>query len=350
MMPPGPQPEVSVVILNYNGARWIDRCLDSLARQTICDRVEVIVADNQSSDGSDRLAEERLRGWPRGRFIQHGANLGYCAGNNLGAANARGEFLFFLNNDAWLEPDCLERLLAEVRARGAAAATPLILDYDTDAFQSLGARGFDIFGLSSPRRAHAETREILMPEGCSYLIETRLFRELGGFDAEFFMYGDEMDLSWRVWLSGRTALAVPAARLHHRSAANVNPAGGGKVVEHRTSDSKRYLSSRNSLLIILKNARHILLLLALSQLLLTAVESVLVALLIRRGSFLKRNLIDAVRDCWRMRGHVRKCRRQISRFRQRSDWHMLRFLDWRMNRWEELKRVRRLGFPKVVAQ
>lgn len=342
------KPDISVVILNYNGAVWIQRCLKSLAEQTIFDRIEVIVADNLSSDGSDRMAEAQLAGWQRGRFVQNGQNLGYCEGNNRGAAVATGEFLFFLNNDTWLEPNCLEILLDEVRKKGAAAATPLILDYDSDQFQSMGADGFDMFGLASPRRPRSHTIPILMPEGCSYLIQRDLFHRIGQFDTEFFMYGDEMDLSWRVWFAGHDAIAVPASRLHHRSAANVNPAGGAKMVEHRTSDSKRYYSSRNSLVLILKNAQHFLLLLAFSQLVLTVLESLVVALAIRRWSFAKRNGWDALRDTWKLRHHICQARRKHRLFRQRGDWFMARFLRWRPNRWDEVVRVCKQGWPKVA--
>jgi len=206
-----PQPLVSVIVLNYNGARWLERCLNSLRAQTIFDQVEVILADNVSSDGSERLGKQIVEGWPRGVFIQHSANLGYCEGNNRAAEAANGQYLLFLNNDTWLEPPCLEQFLAEVQRTGAGAAAPLILNYDDDSFQSMGAFGFDLFGLSSTRLPASTTREVLMPEGCAYLIESKLFAELGGFDPEFFMFADEMDLSWRVWISGRRAMAIPSA-------------------------------------------------------------------------------------------------------------------------------------------
>ena len=103
------QPLVSVIVLNYNGARWLERCLNSLRAQTFFDRTEVIVADNVSSDGSERIGQRIVEGWPGGHFIQHGQNLGYCEGNNRAAEAARGEYLLFLNNDTWLEPNCLER-------------------------------------------------------------------------------------------------------------------------------------------------------------------------------------------------------------------------------------------------
>ena len=254
-------PLISVVVLNYNGAKWLERCLASLRQQTILARIEVIVADNLSADGSDRLAEQLLEGWPNGRFVQNGANLGFCEGNNRGAAGATGKFLLFLNNDAWLEPDCLEILLRETEKANADVATPLVMNFDDDSFQSLGAAGFDIFGLPTSRLPHTDTREVLMPEGCAYMIRRELFDRVGRFDAEFFMFADEYDLSWRAWVAGGRAVAVPAARLHHRGAANVNPKGGGTVVEFRTSDSKRFYTNRNSLLVLLKSARHVLLLL-----------------------------------------------------------------------------------------
>lgn len=346
----GIHPLVSVIILNYNGARWVERCLASLKGQSILKHIEVIVADNGSSDGSDELSEKLLSDFPAGRFIQNGANLGYCEGNNRPSRIASGEYLLFLNNDTWLEPDCLEKLVGEVRRIGADAATPLIRNYEDDSFQSLGAAGFDIFGLSSSRLPHADTREVLMPDGSAYLIRKELFNQLGGFDPEFFMYADEMDLSWRVWLSGHKAIAVPKASLHHRSAAAANPAGGGSIVELRTNATTRYYSNRNSLLVFLKNAQHMLLPLVGLQVALLALEGLVAIILTRNTTFVRRAYWDAVTDCWKLRRHILAQRRLIRGFRRRSDWWMLRFLRLRLNRWGEIQRIRRLGLPKVSAQ
>jgi GT2 family glycosyltransferase len=339
---------VSVIVLNYNGARWLEPCLNSLRAQTIFDRIEVIVADNASSDGSERLGRQIVEGWPGGVFIQHGQNLGYCKGNNRTAEAAHGEHLLFLNNDTWLEPHCLEQLLAEVRRTGAGAAGPLVLNYDDDSFQSLGAFGFDAFGLASTRARVGETRDVLMPEGCAYLIRRELFQQLGRFDPEFFMFVDEFDLSWRVWIAGHRVVAVPSAKLHHRGAAQVNPAGGGSTVEFRTSDTKRFYTNRNSLLALLKNARNLLLLLVPLQLCLLAVEALAGLLLVRRWKFVRRAYLDAITDCWRLRGHIQTERRRIRHFRRRGDLFMLRFLRWRFNRWDELRRLKRFGVPKVT--
>ena len=339
---------VSVIVLNYNGARWLERCLNSLRAQTIFDQIEVILADNLSSDGSDQLGKRIVEGWPRGLFMQHGQNLGYCEGNNRAAEAARGQFLLFLNNDTWLEPRCLEQLLAEVQRTGAGAAMPLVLNYEDDTFQSLGAFGFDLFGLASTRAFAAETREVLMPEGCAYLIQRGLFQALGRFDPELFMFADEFDLSWRVWISGHQAVAVPSAKLHHRGAAQVNPAGGGATVEFRTSDTKRFCTNRNSLLVLLKNARLLLLLLVPLQLGLLFIEAIASLALVRRWGFVRRAYWEAVADCWRLRKHILAERRRIRQFRRRGDLWMLRFLRWRFNRLDEIQRLRQFGVPKVT--
>lgn len=346
-MNPSP-PLISVIILNYNGAKWLERCLASLRAQTIFDQLEIIVADNSSTDGSDELAEKLVRAWPNGRLVQNGSNLGFCAGNNRGAQSATGRCLFFLNNDTWLEPDCLQILLRETERTNADAAMPLVMNYDDDSFQSLGAGGFDMFGLSTARFPHADTREVFMPEGCAYLIRREWFEKLGGLDSEFFMFADELDLSWRLWVAGGRAIAAPAARLHHRGAANVNPKGGGAVVEFRTSDTKRFYANRNSLLAVLKNAKNILLLLALLQAALYALESIAGLLLVRRWGYVKRAYLDAVTDCWRLRRHIGAERARLRPLRRRGDWWMLRFFRLRLNRWDEICRLWKFGGPQVT--
>jgi len=80
--------------------------------------------------------------------------------------------------------------------------------------------------------------------GCAYVIRADIFLQVGGFDTEFFLYSDETDLSWRVWAAGYRVVGIPAARVHHRGAVAVNPQGGTRVVEARTSPDKRYFANR----------------------------------------------------------------------------------------------------------
>jgi GT2 family glycosyltransferase len=342
-------PLISVIILNYNGAPWLPRCLDSLRRQTIFEQIEVLVADNKSPDGSDQLAEQLMQGWPNGRVIQNGENLGFAEGNNRAAATAKGKYLFLLNNDTWLEPDCLAKLVEGVDTAGAAAACPLVLNYNDNSFQSMGAAGFDIFGLPTCRKGVVGTKRVLMPEGCAFLVRREVYERLGGLDSQLFMFSEEYDFSWRMWAAGHTGVAIHAAAMHHRGAAHVNPAGGAATIELRTSDTKRFYANRNALLAVLKNAQHVLLLMALLQLLMLTLEALVGLILVRRCSFIQRAYIQAVADCWCLRKHILSERRRIKSFRKRGDFWMLRFLRLRPNRWDELQRIRKMGIPQVTA-
>jgi hypothetical protein len=348
----GNNPILSVIILNYNGALWIEKCLKSIQQQTLFSRLEVIVADNASTDGSDKLSESILDqpGWAGSRFIQHGENLGYCTGNNRAAAEAHGEYLLFLNNDTRLEPDCLEILVKETSRLKADAAAPRIEDYSNNRFQSIGVWGFDLFGFPSTRQFTRSPREILMPEGCAYLIRTSVFHDIGEFDPLFFMYADEWDLSWRLWIAGFRAVTIPDAVVHHRGAAQVNPEGAEQILEFRTSDTKRFYSNRNGLLTLAKNAQHIFWILFILQFFYLIFELLISLLLVRRFSHVRRAYLDAWIEIWTQRRHIISWRRRIRAMRKRSDWWMLRFFKLRLNRWDEWIRMRQLGKPKINAK
>lgn len=342
------KPKISVVILNYNGQQWLPRCLESLEAQTFFSEIETIVVDNKSPDGSGRLAAEWFERGIRGKFIQNEVNQYFCEGNNTGAAVATGEFLLFLNPDLWLERDCLEKLYAGVIASGADAATPMVLEYDDDTIQNSGGPGFDLFGIAvHHRKPPVETAEVFVACGCSLLVRREMFHKIGGFPSEFLMYGEESDVSWRVWIAGGKVVVVPSARLHHRGAVAVNPAGGTKVMESRTSETKRFLANRNSLLLILRNAQHVLLLLLLTHLMLLFLEALASLILIRRWQFVRKSYLQAALEAFRMMPQVRQWRSQTNAFRKRSDFGMLRFVRLIPSRYVEVKKMLAAGVPKV---
>jgi GT2 family glycosyltransferase len=346
-----PRPKISVVVLNYNGQTWLPRCFDSLERQTIFREIEIIVTDNASKDGSDHFAAEWLQARSAGKVVQNGTNLMYCGANNNGAAAAIGEFVLFLNNDTWLEPDCLEKLYNEVVRVGADAATPLVLDYDDNAFQNCGSPGLDWCGLAGAMKRVEQTTEVFAACGCSLLVRTDMFWRIGGFAPELLIYADETDLSWRVWIAGGKVVTVPSARLHHRGAAVVNPEGNTKTVESRTSETKRFLANRNGILFLRKNAQHILLLLLIPHLLLLALEALVSLVLLRRWNYVRKSYASAVYEALiGMHPHVREWRQRIAGFRKRSDFFMLRFLQLYPSRWYEVQRLFRWGPPKVDAR
>lgn len=345
---PMTSPLVSVVILNFNGRAWLPRCIESLGNQTILDKVQVIVADNASTDGSDQVACQLLNQLRSdGKVVQNGGNLGYCEGNNRGAAEAQAKYLLFLNTDTWLEKDCIEKLVEGVEKLKADSASPMVLDYDDNSFQGNGAFGFDVFGYLTNKKKPLPDGIIFAAPGCALLVKKDVFERLGGFDKEFFMYADEADLAWRLTLSGARTITVPEARVHHRGAVAANPKGGEKVVEFRTNEMVRFFATRNSLLVILKNAQHLLLLLAFTQCLWVLLEMLAVLVITRRWSAVRLAYLRAFADLWRLRHHIAKERRRIRELRRHGDFWMIRFLRLRPGRWVDVQKLFRHGPPKL---
>jgi len=344
------QPLVSIVVLNCNGAGWLPKCFESIKAQTIISRIETVMVDNNSTDDSVAVARKLLGDFPNACIVRNPENLGFCEGNNSGARVAKGRWLLFLNNDTWLESDCMEKLISGTEKLGAVASTPLVLNYPDDSYQDFGFYGFDFFGLPSPSSIATGTREIFIAGGCSYMIRADVFNQLGMFDAEYFIYSDDADLSWRVWLAGYKVAGIFEAKLHHRGAAGVNPSGGISTVEFRTNDRKRFLTNRNCLLTLLKNGQHVLLLSIIPLTALLFVESLVGSLLLRRWSFARASFWSVLHDCWRLRGHISRQRKMVATFRKHSDFWMLRFFKLRLNRWDEVKRTLKFGPPHVDAR
>jgi len=161
------------------------------------------------------------------------------------------------------------------------------------------------------------------------------------------IYGDELDLGWRVWVSGGRILSTPTAKVHHRGAAVVNPAGGTKHVELRTNEMKRFLSVRNGILLLMKNCQHVLLFMLIPHLFMLFSEALFFLVTTRNWKFVRNSYIRGITDAFRMIGHVREWRRKIKGFRCRSDFWMLRFIYLLPARLGELRLVFMLGVPKV---
>jgi N-acetylglucosaminyl-diphospho-decaprenol L-rhamnosyltransferase len=332
------QPLVSVVIVNYNCKRWLNRFFPSLKAQTIFDRVEFILVDNTSTDGSAEICQKEITSWPNGVFLPTGGNYGYGGGCNRGAAVARGKYLFFLNPDVWLEPNCLEELVKQTEATHSHIAGALVLDYDSNEVQLQGGKGFDIFGgMTVPRPGEKLPEPFAV--AAFFFMTRELFRKLGGFDDEFFLFTEEMDLSWRAWISGETIRLLPSARVHHQGASS-----GDRTVENRTNESKRFYANRNQLLTLLKCSQSLLLILALNQTALITVEGIAGSLLARRLSFLRWACLKPLADCWRLRKHILAERRKIRGFRRRGDWWILRrFFTFGFGRWIDIQRLWKSG-------
>ncbi|MGE5236645.1 MAG: glycosyltransferase family 2 protein [Acidobacteriota bacterium] len=218
-------PLVSVIIPNYNGRDHLERCLPALAR-TAHVTFETIVVDNGSTDGSAAWLAEK---WPSVRVLELGANLGFGEATGRGVNAARGEFVAFLNNDTEVEPEWLEGLLLPLEAEtdvAASCATLHLMNRDAllnargGGMTSLGY-GFDIdFMVPAARpplggRAGAPWHDVLFPTCAAALMRKARFQSCGGFDRAFFMYHEDVDLGWRLWLLGQRVVVSHDAVVHH---------------------------------------------------------------------------------------------------------------------------------------
>lgn len=239
----------SVVIVNYNGRRFLDRCLDALAAQEVPGGFEVIVVDNASSDGSaDHLRSRH----PGVRVVEPGVNLGFAGGNNAGIREARGRHLVLLNNDTRVRPGWLRALVAAADAgpgHGAIASKSLFMD-PPGTIQNAGS--LLLSDLSGADRGFREpdagqydrAEEVFGACGNGCLLRREMLDDVGTFDERFFMYYEDTDLAWRMRLRGWTVLYEPAAVLDH-----VHAGSSGEWSPFFT-----FQVDRNRLFLVLRNA------------------------------------------------------------------------------------------------
>ena len=245
------QPLISVVIPNWNGAEHLPTCLDSLRRQTY-PRVEVIVADNDSHDGSRALLE---RQYPEVKVIGLDENRGYAGGVNAGILAAEGEILAILNNDTEVDPRWLEELWAGLeRHPEAGSATSKILLFDRRKIINSTGDLFTTEGVPVNRGVWEEDEgqfdeedKVFSPCGGACAVRRSVLEDLASrgqgepFDEDFFSYCEDVDLGWRLQLVGYQCLYVPAAKVYHKLSAT----GGGKIASYYTGRNFIYVLAKD---------------------------------------------------------------------------------------------------------
>jgi N-acetylglucosaminyl-diphospho-decaprenol L-rhamnosyltransferase len=288
-------PELSVVLVNYNGAECLGPTLAALARNTTAAAVEGIVVDSGSTDGSWRDVEA---GWDRARVIRFEENIGFCAGCNRGAEAARGRFLAFVNFDAEVEPGWDAPLRALLENTQISVATGLVLRPDGE---TLEAVGLDIApNMGAYGRCEGKPRETVSDEpvdvpvapGALMMVRRAEFLELGGFYEPLFMYFEEVDYCLRV--PGRIILH-PASAVRHALGHASGPV---------RSPIRLYRGSRNRLLTA---ARHLPPLALAKSVLLSAAFDAL-TLLQLRSRHAAREVLQGWRDGLRLMRRARMTR------------------------------------------
>ena len=247
-------PSVAVVILNFNGRAYLEQFLPAVIASA-GPGVEVIVADNASTDDSVDLVE---RAFSSVRVIRNATNSGYAGGYNEALARVSADYYVLLNSDVEVTPGWIEPVIALMEGDASiGACQPKILSYhQRDSFEYAGAAGgwIDILGYPFARGRVFEdcekdegqyntTAPISWASGAALFIRSALYHKVGGLDPYFFAHQEEIDLCWRLQASGYRVFACPASVVYH--------VGGGTLP--KGNRRKVMLNFRNNLLLLLKN-------------------------------------------------------------------------------------------------
>jgi GT2 family glycosyltransferase len=247
------EPLASIVIVSWNGRQYLDACLTAVAAQHGVD-AETILVDNGSTDGTTPFVRERF---PWVRLVELTDNRGFAGGNNAGVHEARGRFVALLNNDTVPEPGWLAALLRGREAAGphALATSRIVYMHDPRVIDSAGD-GLIRWGGAFKRHHGAsidaanESGEVFGICGAACVIPRAVFNELGGFDEDFFVSHEDVDLSYRARLLGYPCHYVADAIVRHH----------GSVTLGRVSAFAVFHGQRNLEWMYLKNTPASLLL------------------------------------------------------------------------------------------
>ena len=252
-------PEMSVIVLNWNGKRFLETCLSALRRQTFRD-FETILVDNGSQDGSVEYVRQHF---PDVSMLPLEQNLGFSAGNKAGYEQARGELIVLLNNDTEADPHWLEEIhKASRELPGAGTFASKMLFFDERS--RIDNCGFDLTSAGATLElgrdeedgpAWAEPRRVFGACGGAVAYRRSMLEDVGFLDDDFFMSYEDVDLSFRANLQGYECVFIPSAIVYH--------CVGGTMKNY--SARQAFFSQRNVEFVYLKNLPFSLMLRSLPQ-------------------------------------------------------------------------------------
>ncbi len=237
--------QITVVVVTFQGREFIRDCLSSLTDQT--EECQILVVDNGSSDGTaEILASYR----PPVRVLSLPTNVGFAGGLAAAFPEIDTPLLALLNDDAVADPHWLERLAQALDSHpdSAAVTSEMWLSSDSDGnsrINNLGVAltahgyGYDV-GLGQDLSGAFETiTEVFGFSGGAALLKVEILRAVGGVPAHYFLYYEDVDMSWRLRLAGHRIHSVPGAIVHHRHSAT---AGQHSEMFHRFNERNRLLT------------------------------------------------------------------------------------------------------------
>ena len=232
-------PLVSIIIINYNGRSYLEKCLEALMKINYSN-FEVILVDNASTDNSIEFVQESF---PSVIIKKLDKNYGFAKPNNIGAKLSNGDLLLFLNNDTKVEKNFLNELIHGLYSEPDIVICQSLLLKPNDSIDSSGDF-LDEFGRAySSRIKPKKVSPILSARGACMLIKREVFWKLGGFDENFFASFEDVDLGWRSWLMGYKVVVVPNSIVYHY---------GGSTVK-TMKEEIQFHGAKNTLILRLTN-------------------------------------------------------------------------------------------------
>jgi len=210
-------PKIFIIILNYNGKDVIKNCLTSVFKIDY-PNYEVVVVDNNSSDGSLEFAKNNFS---KAIFIKNEENLGFSAGNNVGirfALERMADYVLLLNNDTEVEKDFLARLVeAAEKNEKIGIASPVIFNGHNRQIWFSGGRikWLQMKAVNEQIASTAESYATSFITGCAMLVRSSVFKEIGLLDEDFFLYLEDVDFSLRARRAGFKNIVVTASWVYH---------------------------------------------------------------------------------------------------------------------------------------
>jgi len=243
-------PFVSIIILNYNGKIFLDECLTSIFN-TKYENFEIILVDNGSSDGSVEYVKEKYGEKEKLRILALNKNMGFAKGNNEGFKIAKGEYIIFLNNDVRVEENWLKELVKVMEENSnIGAAQPKILLDDGIHIDAAGCF-IDYMGRVYQRGVFEKDKgqynsmdEVFYAKGAAIIVKRKVLEEVGVFDPNYFLYYEETDLCWRIWLKGYKVVYVQNSIIYHK---------GGATIGKKRSPEAIFHARKNHIATLIKN-------------------------------------------------------------------------------------------------
>jgi len=245
--------KVGIFILNYNGLDWIKKNLQNI--KTNSPRSKITIIDNDSNDDSINYIKANF---PEVSVVKHSKNYGFSKGyNKVLLKNVSEDYFVIMNNDVMVTKKWLDPILELIQKKEIGIIQPKIMNSTkTSLFDYAGAAGgfIDILGIPFCRGRimnyiekdvgqYQKNENIFWASGCCFMIERELFQKLNGFDEDFFMHQEEIDLCWRAQSLNKKSYYCAQSTIYHH--------GGGTLQDG--DPLKYYYNHRNNLLLLLKN-------------------------------------------------------------------------------------------------